>query len=86
MNFISLGEVLWDVVGEAEHLGGAPLNFAAHVAKLGHSSYLVSTVGTDERGNRALHRIRALGLSTEYIRSLPDYPTGYVSVTLHDGG
>jgi fructokinase len=86
MNFISLGEVLWDVVGEAEHLGGAPLNFAAHAAKLGHDPYLVSAVGTDERGNRALSRIRALGLSTEYIHSLPNYPTGYVGVTLHDGG
>lgn len=70
MKFISLGEVLWDVVGEAEHLGGAPLNFAAHAAKLGHGSYLVSAVGRDERGIRALNRIQALGLSTEYIRSL----------------
>ena len=86
MNLISLGEVLWDVVGEAEHLGGAPLNFATHAAKLGHGSYLVSAVGTDERGKRALNQIRALGMSTEYIRSLPDRATGHVSVTLHDGG
>ena len=86
MNFISVGEVLWDVVGEAEHLGGAPLNFSAHAAKLGHSTYLVSAVGVDQRGSRALSQIRALGLTTEYIPTVPEYPTGYVTVTLHDGG
>jgi fructokinase len=86
MNLISVGEVLWDVIGETEHLGGAPLNFAAHAARLGHGSYLISAVGTDERGKRAISQIRALGLDTEYIRSLPDHPTGYVSVSLDHGG
>jgi fructokinase len=86
LNFISIGEVLWDVVGEAEHLGGAPLNFSAHAAKLGHGAYLVSAVGADPRGRKALSHIRALGLTTDFIPTLPEYPTGYVSVTLHDGG
>jgi fructokinase len=86
VNFVSVGEVLWDVVGEAEHLGGAPLNFSAHAAKLGHGAYLVSAVGTDQRGSRALSQIRALGLTTEFIPALPEYPTGYVTVTLDDGG
>ena len=86
MNFISIGEVLWDVVGEAEHLGGAPLNFSAHAAKLGHGAYLISAVGSDSRGGRALREIRALGLSTEYVSELPEYPTGYVTVTLDQSG
>ena len=35
MNILSIGEVLWDVFGDAEHLGGAALNFAAHARVLG---------------------------------------------------
>jgi hypothetical protein len=27
VNFISIGEVLWDIVGQEEHLGGATLIF-----------------------------------------------------------
>ena len=86
MNLVSVGEVLWDVIGETEHLGGAPLNFAAHAAKLGNQALLVSAVGRDERGDRALAAIDELGLSTDYIERLFEQPTGYVTVQLrHDG-
>ena len=54
MRIVSIGEVLWDVIGGSEYLGGAPLNFAAHAHKLGHEVYLLSAVGEDERGKRAL--------------------------------
>ena len=84
MNLVSIGEVLWDVIGEAEYLGGAPLNFAAHAAKLGHCSFLVSAVGSDERGGRALRQVHALGVKTEYI-SRRDCPTGHVSVAIVSG-
>jgi len=86
MNLVSVGEVLWDVVGNAEHLGGAPLNFAAHAAKLGSHSYLVSAVGWDERGERALRVIRDLGVSTNYIQKISGQATGYVSVELRVDG
>jgi fructokinase len=33
MRVISIGEVLWDVLEDKEHLGGAPFNFAAHLKK-----------------------------------------------------
>jgi fructokinase len=86
MNLVSVGEVLWDVIGDTEHLGGAPLNFAAHAAKLGNTALLVSAVGEDARGNRALAAVTALGLSTDYIERISNQPTGYVTVQLrHDG-
>jgi fructokinase len=62
VNIISVGEVLWDVMGDSEHLGGAPFNFAAHSRRLGHDVKFVSTVGTDERGERVLQRMEELGL------------------------
>lgn len=86
MKIISIGEVLWDVVGSDEHLGGAPFNFSAHVHRLGHQVYFVSGVGRDDRGRRILERLRAMGISTDAVAVDDQLPTGYVSVTLAAGG
>jgi fructokinase len=83
---ISIGEVLWDIVGDQEHLGGAPLNFAVHLGRLGHQLDFVSAVGTDRRGQEALAQMQRLGLSTHYVRQLSAYPTGTASVSLHGFG
>lgn len=83
MKIISIGEVLWDVIGENQHLGGAPLNFAAHAKKLGHEVYFVSAVGCDERGNWALERMTQMGLSIRFVRRVKEYPTGIASVSLN---
>jgi len=61
VNIISIGEVLWDVVGPDEHLGGAPFNFAAHLARLGHHVSFVSAVGMDERGQRIVDAMPGWG-------------------------
>jgi fructokinase len=82
---ITLGEVLWDVIGDTEHLGGAPFNFSAHLARLGHSVNFVSAVGEDERGERVLARMAQLNLPATYVRSTPDYPTGVVTVSFVSG-
>ena len=82
MRILSVGEILWDVIGRREHLGGAPLNFAAHAQKLGHQVFPLSAVGDDEWGHRALQLIRARGISTDFIRVLPDKPTGTAEVEL----
>lgn len=82
MRILCVGEILWDVIGRTEHLGGAPLNFAAHAQKLGHEVFPLSAVGDDERGRRALELISARGISTEFIRLLPGKPTGTAEVEL----
>ena len=68
MKILAAGEILWDVFDTAEHLGGATLNFAAHSRRLGHEVDFVSAVGADERGRRALERLRELDLSARYVR------------------
>ena len=35
LTIVGLGEILWDVLDDAEKLGGAPVNFAYHVNSLG---------------------------------------------------
>jgi fructokinase len=86
MKIISVGEVLWDVIAETEHLGGAPFNFAAHAGKLGHEVFFVSAVGSDERGERVLQRMQAMHLSTRYVARVPEYATGWVTVQVDSAG
>jgi fructokinase len=81
MKIISLGEILWDILPEAEHLGGAPFNFSLHARNLGHDVSFISAVGNDDRGRRALELMEQAGLSTRFVRRTSDYPTGTVTVS-----
>ena len=86
MRVISIGEVLWDVIGDREFLGGAPLNFSICSQRLGNEAALISAVGADARGARALESIRAHGLGTEFIRTLSDQSTGTAVATMDASG
>ena len=86
MRIVSIGEILWDVIGPTEYLGGAPLNFAAHARKLGHEVYLVSAVGEDERGRRALQELERLGIASEFVQVIPGKRTGTAEVELDPSG
>lgn len=86
MHIVSIGEILWDVVAPSEYLGGAPLNFAAHARKLGHEVYLVSAVGDDERGRRALEGLKNCGISSDFVQVVAGKRTGTAEVELDPDG
>ena len=86
MRILSIGEILWDVIGLTEYLGGAPLNFAAHAHKLGHELFLVSAVGDDDRGRRALDGIQRCGISTEFVQVRRGERTGTAEVEVGPDG
>jgi len=86
LNVTSIGEVLWDVIGDEKHLGGAPFNFAAHCQQLGADSRMISRVGEDELGNEILRRAAVLGVDGKLIQRDRDHPTGQVQVTLQPDG
>ncbi|RLC89393.1 MAG: carbohydrate kinase [Chloroflexi bacterium] len=83
---VATGEVLWDVIGAAKHLGGAPFNFAVHCHHLGARSAIVSRVGQDELGDEIMARARDLGVDTSLIQHDSEHPTGQVRVTLDARG
>jgi fructokinase len=85
MRLVSFGEVLWDVLPNCHHLGGAAFNLAAHVKRFGHQVSFISAVGDDELGARALRRIEDLGVSTDYVLLTNSTPTGTVHVTVTGG-
>jgi len=86
VNVISIGEVLWDIVGQDEYLGGASFNFSAHLSRLGHTVSFISAVGADPRGQRVVDSMSRLGLTTEYLHIDESHATGIVSVALASDG
>lgn len=82
MNAVSFGEVLWDIIEEAEYLGGAPFNLAAHLAALGCQSAIITRIGEDERGRRVTDEMGALEVDPVYAQIDKKHHTGTVNVTL----
>lgn len=81
---IGLGEVLWDMLPEGRKIGGAPANFAWHMAQFGYDARAVSAVGRDADGEEILRNFTERGLQADLARV--DYPTGRVEVTLDGEG
>ncbi|MEO6829221.1 MAG: PfkB family carbohydrate kinase, partial [Acidobacteriaceae bacterium] len=83
---LSIGEILWDVFPREELLGGAALNFAVNVTRLGNSAALMTAVGNDARGSAALRSMQALGLRTDLVQITDELPTGVAVVRTGSDG
>ncbi|MBL8029533.1 MAG: carbohydrate kinase [Fibrobacteres bacterium] len=86
MKLLCFGEVLWDIINGVPHIGGAPFNVAAHSSRLGIETWLVSAVGDDKLGRRALEEISRYGIHTEYVNTIKGAATGTVQVLLSKDG
>ena len=86
MKVLSFGEIIWDVYPDEKHLGGAPLNFAAHFVKQGGEAYMLSALGDDELGNEALNKLSLWKVNAEYVSVLSGKDTGKCLVTLDKQG
>ncbi|MBL1408745.1 carbohydrate kinase family protein [Sphingobacterium faecale] len=75
------GEVLWDIIGGTEIPGGAPMNVAYHLAKLSVSSYIISCVGRDKRGEKLMGFLNENDVDTSFVID-SIYPTGIVNATI----
>jgi len=80
-----IGEVLWDLFPTSVRLGGAALNFAAQIKRLGHEPLLVSAVGTDKLGDEAIQAITTLGLDRSLLQTTDRLKTGTAAVQLGPG-
>lgn len=91
---VGIGEALFDSLPTGDVLGGAPLNVAVHAHQLAQHSpngspgrgVLVSRVGQDELGMAVINELQQRGLTTDYIQTDPDRPTGRVYVDLDAHG
>lgn len=80
---ICFGEVLWDMLPKGRQIGGAPLNVAYHLQKLGIDSVLVSKIGKDEDGDGIRDFLNEKKMPDTGLQTDLFHPTGKVGVTLH---
>lgn len=81
---LAFGEILWDIIDGKYHLGGAPLNFAAHVSQGGLYAGILSCIGIDKIGDDALSAVEKIGLDTSLILRR-NKRTGIVKVNTTNG-
>jgi len=86
MNITSIGEILFDIYPNHKRLGGAPLNFIYHIKKLTDKGNIISRVGKDVLGNKAVNDLKHSGLSFEFIQHDNLHPTGMAIVSLDKNG
>lgn len=79
-----LGEILWDMLPSGKKLGGAPANFAYHVAGFGLDGIALSAVGEDELGDEIIAELDSKGLARSL--QLSELPTSTVQVKLSAAG
>jgi fructokinase len=77
------GEILWDVLPGGAQAGGAPLNVAYHLNKLGVHTGLISKVGDDVRGQQLRGLLDQWGIGGDLIQTDLEYTTSEVLVTLN---
>src|SRR5678815_4689862 len=78
------GEVLWDRFPDGDRLGGAPANVAWHLGQAGGWARLVSRVGDDPDGRRAIEKLSEV-CDADLVQLDPDRATGEVLVATEDG-
>jgi len=83
---LCFGEILWDHLPTGRFMGGAPLNVAVHLRRLGRRALPVSAVGDDGPGAEALATLNRLGVDTRAVAIRRDLPTGTVRVSLDADG
>ena len=84
-NVICFGEALWDVLPSIRSVGGAPINVAYHLKKLGVRAWPMSGVGNDPLGVELKSQIEEWGLPSDLICSVADRETGRSLVTVLEG-
>jgi fructokinase len=81
---VCFGEILWDNLPTGRNPGGAPMNVAYHLNKLGINSALISAVGDDLPGADLLRFLTEKGVSSEFIQVDPSHHTSEVIASVND--
>ena len=82
---LGIGELLWDLLPEGPRLGGAPANFTVMAGRLGNHAAILSRIGRDELGRKAIETLIGLPAETEFIDIDPIHETGRVTVAFENG-
>jgi fructokinase len=78
------GEVLWDLFPDGPQLGGAPANVAWHLGQAGGWARLVTRVGDDDDGRRAIAQLEQV-VDVSLVQIDGERATGTVEVSVNAG-
>jgi fructokinase len=79
---VCFGELLWDNLPSGRLAGGAPMNVAYHLRKLGVDAALISRVGNDLAGRELVDFLASIEIPVEYIQVDQQASTSEVMATL----
>jgi len=82
---LGIGELLWDILPEGTRLGGAPANFAVMAARLGNHAAVLSRIGRDELGRKAVECLDSLPADASFLQMDPAQGTDRVTVAFEGG-
>ncbi|MBO5762976.1 MAG: carbohydrate kinase, partial [Lentisphaeria bacterium] len=77
------GEILFDLFPDRACCGGAPLNLAVHLTRLGENVGLISAIGNGALGVKAKKILTEQQISRSMVATVK-YLTGSVNITLDD--
>lgn len=81
---VCFGETLWDFLPGGKLPGGAPVNVACHLQKLGNNPAVISRIGTDDLGKELKNVFRLKKIHTDFIQTDNTNPTGKVLARIMD--
>ena len=81
---VCFGEILFDMMPSGRQPGGAPMNVAMHLQKLGMPTAMISRVGNDQYGKELLDFLKNQKISTQFVQLDENEKTGVVEVTFDD--
>lgn len=95
---LGIGELLWDMFPEGSRpagdsdrsavrglLGGAPANFSVMAGRLGNHAAILSRIGRDDLGRKAIDALDPLPVDASHLQVDPLHDTGRVTVALTNG-
>jgi len=82
---ICYGEILWDVLPDGRQPGGAPLNVAYHLNKLGMSTSIVSSIGNDNNGFKLERLLDEWGIDKHLLQKDESHATSEVIAKMNNG-
>lgn len=81
---VCFGEVLWDNLPEGKRPGGAPMNVAYHLHKLGLRSHLISRIGNDLHGRGLLEFLNRIGVGAHWVQTDDVHETSQVLASINE--
>ncbi len=81
---VCFGEILWDILPKGALPGGAPMNVAYHLKKLGVEPALITRIGADDWGKNLVKLMKENNISTDFFQKDASLETGKVNATSNE--